>query len=182
MFIRAPKTFILLPIIQLLTNHPQRQDRLRPPVSAGVGTVVCIPTRERAMGNKTQPSSCLAAFILPSDCWVTFTNYILQCRICAVEKVEWEWKPKQTIWGSGGHVLKGAISQGLVNWWRVKDSPYYSRKGVHSAGTLRALKDLQITLMPGSAGRPRGQQCDSRLSGFAFEHKKAGLWAGGDLT
>lgn len=109
--------------------------------AAGVGTVVCIPTRERAMGNKTQPSSCLAAFILPFDCWVTFTNHILQCRICAVEEVGWEWKPKQTIWGSGGHVLKGAISQGLVNWWRVKDSPYYSRKGVHSAGTLRAFKD-----------------------------------------
>ena len=65
-------SFSLLSIILLFTNHPQRQGRIR---LTGI-----YHLEEHATGYKIPAKQkALSCFILPFDCWVNFTNYILQC-------------------------------------------------------------------------------------------------------
>lgn len=66
---------------------------------------------------------------------------------------------------------------------KTKASPYYSRVGVHLAGTLCTLKDLKLLPCAGISWQPQGLGALFTFhSGFVLGQEKAGLWAGSSHT
>lgn len=82
--------------------------------AASVGIVVAIPTREHAMGNKTPPSRKLLGCLYSSIWLLGYVYQLYSSKLYLCCRRGGNGSQNRQFGGQGGHVLRGAISQGLV--------------------------------------------------------------------